>query len=288
VRALEGKVAVVTGASRGIGAGVASMLAQEGALVVCCARTLREGDHPLAGSLDRTVAEIRSAGGTAIAVAVNLAVDADCERLVDTAGSAFGPVDILVNNAAVAFFGPILDLSASRWLTSWRVTVHAPFLLSKLVLPEMVERGGGRIVNVTSESAVGPGAGPIAPGRPVGDAAYGAQKAAIERLTQGIAQEVFPHGIGVAAIAPSQIVPTPGALSNGQITGVDDPRAEDPMYMPAAVRILVTDPVERMTGRVVYSQQLLLERGLIASGAGLGVDASQPVTGYAASAWWGA
>ena len=281
MRALEGKVAVVTGASRGIGADVAAMLAGEGALVVCSARTLSEGTHPLPGSLDRTVQEIRSAGGSATAVAVNLAVDADCERLIETAHSEFGPVDILVNNAAVAFFGPVVDVAASRWLVSWRVTVHAPFLLTKLVLPEMVARGAGRIVNVTSESAVGPGAGAAAASLPGGDAAYGAQKAAIERFTQGLAQEVFPHGVGVAAIAPSQIVPTPGALSNGQITGPDDPRAEDPAHMPAAVRILVTDPLERMTGRVVYSQQLLLERGLIADGAGLGVDPKRRVTGYA-------
>src|SRR3954447_2855066 len=75
-------------------------------------------------------------------------------------------------------------------VASWRVTVHAPLLLSKLVLPDMLARGGGRIINVTSESAVGPGAGPPSTGTPVGDAAYGAQKAAIERLTQGLGQEV--------------------------------------------------------------------------------------------------
>ena len=105
--------------------------------------------------------------------------------------------------------------------------MHATFLLSKLVLPGMLERGWGRIVNVTSESAIGPGAAPYS-GALVGDTAYGAQKAAIERFSQGLAEEVYPDGVGVAAIAPSLIVPTPGALANGQITGVDDPRVEDP------------------------------------------------------------
>jgi len=280
VPAFEGKVAVVTGASRGIGAGVAAMLAREGARVVCCARTLEEGSHPLAGSLERTVAEIRSSGGTALAVAANLAVDAECEKLIAKARAEFGAVDILVNNAAVAFFGCILDVPMSRWTTSWRVTVHAPIVLSRLALPDMIARGDGRIVNVTSESAVGPGPGPPS-GPSVGDAAYGAQKAAIERLTQGIAHEVYANGVGVAAVAPSQIVPTPGALANGQITGTDDPRAEDPAYMPEAIRILLTDPLDRMTGRVVYSQQLLVERGVLHGGAGLGVDRDRRVTGYA-------
>ena len=82
--------------------------------------------------------------------------------MVAEARAAYGPVDILVNNAAVAFFGPTVDLPVSRWMVSWRVTVHATFLLSQLVLPEMIERGWGRIVNVTSESAIGPGAAPYA------------------------------------------------------------------------------------------------------------------------------
>ncbi len=272
---LIGRVALVTGASRGIGADTARMLAREGARVVCCARTAHEGEHPLEGSLDGTVAAIRAEGGEATAVQANLARDEDCERVVDTAG----PVDILINNAAVAFFGKTVDLPVSRWTVSWRVTVHATFVLSKLVLPGMIERGWGRIVNVTSESAIGPGAAPYS-GDLIGDTAYGAQKAAIERFSQGLAEEVYADGVGVAAIAPSLIVPTPGALANAQITGADDPRAEDPAYMPEAIRTLVTDPLDQMAGRVVYSQQLLLEKGLIETGAGLGVDPARRVTGY--------
>ena len=137
---LTGRVALVTGASRGIGADTARMLAREGARVVCCARTAHDGEHPLEGSLDGTVAAIRAEGGEATAVQANLARDEDCERVVDAAG----PVDILINNAAVAFFGKTVDLPVSRWTVSWRVTVHATFLLSKLVLPGMIERGWGR------------------------------------------------------------------------------------------------------------------------------------------------
>jgi NAD(P)-dependent dehydrogenase (short-subunit alcohol dehydrogenase family) len=281
VASLTGKVALVTGASRGIGADVACMLAREGAQLVCCARTEREGEHPLQGSLNGTVNRIRTAGGQAVAVRANLASDEDCELVIDAARKAYGPVDILINNAAVAFFGPTKDLPVSRWIVSWRVTMHATFLLSKLVLQDMIERGWGRIINVSSESAIGPGAGPYPGARIIGDTTYGAQKAAIERFTQGLAQEVYASGVGVAAIAPSLIVPTPGALANAQISGPGDPRAEDPTHMPDAIRVLVTDPVEAMAGRVVYSQQLLKEKGLLAGGGGLGVDPRRRVSGYA-------
>src|SRR4029079_15318667 len=95
---LDGNVVVITGASRGIGAEVASLLAAEGGRVVCAARTLREGQHQLAGALETTVEGIRARGGEAQAVAVNIADPAECEKLLDAARKAYGPVDVLVNN----------------------------------------------------------------------------------------------------------------------------------------------------------------------------------------------
>lgn len=281
---LSDKVAVVTGASRGIGADTARRLAQAGACVVCAARTLRKGDNAvLGGSLEETVASIESDGGRAIAVETNVANDDACRGLIAQALAAYGRVDVLVNNAAVGFFGPTLELKPSRWDLSWRITVSAPVLLSQLVLPGMLERGSGRIVNVSSESAIGPGAGPYEPGDyGVGDTAYGAQKAAIERFTQGLAQEVHGSGVGVMAVAPSLIVPTPGAVFNQVLAGPEDPRAEPLKYMPEAIYLLATLPVDDVSGRMVYSQQLLVEQGLLDSGRGLGVDAARRVTGYAA------
>ncbi len=106
---LDGKVVVVTGASRGIGAEVARLFAAEGGRVVCAARTLREGEHPLAGSLETTVAAIRAAGGEAHAVTANIAEPADCEKLVRAARDTYGPVDVLVNNAALTYYLPVKD-----------------------------------------------------------------------------------------------------------------------------------------------------------------------------------
>ena len=130
MKRLEGKVVVVTGASRGIGAEVAALLAAEGGRVVCAARTLREGEHPLAGSLETTVADIRKAGGEAHAVTANIAEPAECEKLMETARKIYGPVDVLVNNAALTYFVPIKDYAVNKWLASWNVNVHAPFVLT--------------------------------------------------------------------------------------------------------------------------------------------------------------
>ena len=103
---LDRKAAIVTGASRGIGAEIARTLAAEGARVICAARTLREGDHPLAGSLEHTVGNIRQAGGEATPVPVNISLPEDCEKLVQETRAIYGPVDLLVNNAALTYYIP--------------------------------------------------------------------------------------------------------------------------------------------------------------------------------------
>ena len=115
---LDGRNVIVTGASRGIGAEVARLLAEEGARVVCAARPLKEGDHPLEGSLETTVAGIREFGGEATAVVANISEPAECESLVQAARDAYGPVDVLVNNAALTYFLPITDFAVNRWMRS--------------------------------------------------------------------------------------------------------------------------------------------------------------------------
>src|SRR5439155_21140449 len=271
---LDGKVVVITGASRGIGAEIARLFAAEGGRVICAARTLREGDHPLAGSLESTVTAIRADGGMAEAVTANIAEPSDCERLVRTARDTYGPVDVLHNNAALTYYVQIKDYPVNKWMRSWSVNFHAPFILSQLVLVDMIPRRSGAIVNISSGSAIGPGRGPYADAAvgARGGTCYGAEKAALERMTQGLASEVYQYGISVTSVAPSQVVPTPGTVYHRLVKGMDDPRGEPPLLMARAALLLATEPLDKVTGRVTYSQPLLREFGWISEARGRGVD----------------
>jgi NAD(P)-dependent dehydrogenase (short-subunit alcohol dehydrogenase family) len=272
---LEGKVALVTGASRGIGRAIAECFAREGAKVVCTARTLEDGEHPsLEGSLRATVRAIEGAGGTALALACDVSDYAQCERTVSEARAAFGPIDVLVNNAALTYFIPIADFPESKWLRSFAVNVHGPFYMSKLALAHMLPRKQGAIVNISSSAAIGPGRGPypelVRRGR--GGTLYGAEKAALERFTQGLAAEVYDSGISVTCLSPSMVVATPGVLHHKLVQSADDPRAEPERFMADAALLLATEPLEKITGRVTYSQQILKEFGLLEEARGVGVQ----------------
>ena len=277
---LDGKVAIVTGASRGIGKAIAQLFAAEGAKVVCGARTLVEGEHILEGSLNTTVSEIQKAGGIAAVVQVDVSQEESCANLVAKTRELFGPVDVLVNDAALSYFIPIKDFPVRRWFRSFAVNVHGPFMLSQQVLPDMIERRSGAIVNISSGAAIGPGRGPYKESSTGerGGTMYGAEKAALERFTQGLAEEVYQYGISVTALSPSQVVPTPGTIYHKLVTGLDDPRGEPPDVMAKAALLLATEPLDKVTGCVTYSQAILKEFGWITEGKGTGVD--HPGSGY--------
>ena len=185
---LAGKVAVVTGASRGIGEFIAKRYAMEGAKVVVSARTVEASDHFLEGTIKDTVRVISDAGGEAIAIKADLAQAEDRQNLIKEAEAAYGPVDILVNNAAVTWFVPVVDFSEKRFRTMMDVQVWAPFELAQMCLPSMIERGDGWILNISSHAAIHPEA--KTPGGH-GGTVYGMCKAALERCTTGLAQEMF-------------------------------------------------------------------------------------------------
>ena len=271
---LTGKVAIVTGASRGIGQEIAELFAAEGAQVVCAARTMNEGEHRmLEGSLSRTVDRIHDAGGHATPVIADVSREDDCIALVKAAQDAFGPVDVLVNNAALNYYIPTAEYPTSRWERCFAVNVHAPFILSKAVLKDMIPRRSGAIVNISSGAAIGPGRGPYDDKTVRGGVMYGATKAALERMTQGLAQEVAQYdGITVAAVSPSKVVPTPGTVHFGLVSGADDPKGEPPILMARAALLLASEPAGRVNGRVTYSQQILQEFGWIEQASGRGVD----------------
>ena len=268
---LDSKVAIVTGASRGIGKAVALLFAAEGAKVVCAARTMGEGEHILEGSLSTTVSEIQKTGGTALAVQTDLSSEDSCNQLVETTKQTFGPADVLVNDAALSYFIPIKDFPVKRWVRAFAINVHGPFIMAQKVLPDMIARRSGAIVNVSSRAAIGPGRGPYTESG-TGHTMYGATKAALERFTQGLAQEVQAHGIAVSAVSPSQVVATPGTVYHKLVSGIDDPRGEPPSYMARAALLLASEPAEKVNGRVTYSQQLLGEYGLIDRPQGRGVE----------------
>ena len=113
-----------------------------------------------------------------------------------------------------------------------------------------------------------------------GGTCYGAEKAALERFSQGLAQEVQQYGISVTCVSPSQVVPTPGTVFHNLVSGIDDPKGESPDLMAKAALLLASEPMEKVTGRVTYSQQILKEFGWITEGKGTGVDSDKPGSGY--------
>jgi len=260
-RALEGRVAIVTGASRGIGAAIARRFAAAGAAVAVSARTEVASDDRLPGTIHETVAAIEAAGGRAIAVRADLASPSDRRRLVETAEAGLGPVDVLVNDAAVTWFISVGDFPIRRLEVMFEVQVKAPFELAQLVLPGMRERGRGWILNISSGAARHPQGPPYAgPGR--GGTVYGMCKAAIERFSTGLASEVFEAGIAVNALSPSRVVATPGVVVRRLIPPGAEDRAEPVEVMAEAALALCSGDPRTLTGRIAYSQALLDELGI--------------------------
>ncbi len=257
---LAGKVAVVTGASRGIGEAIAIRYAMEGAKVVVSARTVEEGDHILPGSMNSVVKRIKDAGGEAMAVKCDLANQAEREALIKTTEGAYGPVDILVNNAAITYFIPVDDFSEKRMKLMFEVQVFGPFHLAQLVLPGMRERKSGWILNVSSHAALHPKLN--TPGR--GGTVYGMCKAALERFTTGLAAEASNDGIGVNVISPG-LVATPGVLHHGLVTEANKDSATPVEHMAEACLHLVHGDPSVNSGQITYASDVLKEFNLTAA-----------------------
>ena len=257
---LEGRVAIVTGASRGIGAEIARRFAAEGASVAVVARTAEPGVSQFSGTINETTDQIRAAGGTALAITANLAKAEDRERLVAETSSQLGTPDILVNNAAVTYFVRVEDFTPKQFALMFSVQVEGPFQLAQLVLPGMRQRGAGWILNISSIAARHPviPPGPFA-GR--GGTVYGMCKAAIERFSTGLAAELYPDNIAVNALSPTKVVPTPGTVFH-HLTTEGDPNSEPTSVMAEAALMLCHRDPQSLTGRVTYSQELLEELGV--------------------------
>lgn len=186
---LEGKVAVITGASKGIGAAIAFAMSEFGAKVVVSSRKQE--------SVDEVAKEINDSGGEAIGISCNTGKKDEIENLVQNTVSHYGAIDILVNNAATnPVFGPIIQTDEAAYEKIMSVNVKGPFELSKLVYPEMVKRGGGAIINISS-------IGGLSPEHLLG--IYSVSKAALISLTKVLAKEWGKDGIRANVICPGLI-----------------------------------------------------------------------------------
>ena len=201
---LDGRVAIVTGASRGIGAATAVALAQAGCQVACAARSTAAQPQPLPGTLDDTVERVRGLGGTVMAIQTNLAEHQQVISMVARTVEIFGRVDILINNAAVTFAGD-LDQSLRRHELTMSINYWAPYFGIQEVRPHMVNAGGGAIVNISSLAALDSYPGLLS---------YGVSKIALEHLTVDAARALRPEGIAVNCFRVDIPVLGEGSIAN--------------------------------------------------------------------------
>ena len=198
---LHGRVAIVTGASRGIGKALALGLAARGAAIVCAARTVTTDPAGLPGTIHATADEIERAGGRAVAIRCDVGRADDLRTLVDETGARFGRIDVLVNNAMAPTRGRFDDLVLDAWDESMAANVRSLFILAKLVVPVMATAGGGSIVNISSGGAEHAATAAMPPGF----LAYSVAKAAMERFTTALAPEIVARGIAVNALRPGAV-----------------------------------------------------------------------------------
>jgi citronellol/citronellal dehydrogenase len=253
----DGKVALVTGASRGLGKAIAQRLAAEGATVGITARTM-DPDPKYHGSLRQTLEEIIAAGGSAIVIQADLSKSEERERAFKELVDKAGPPDILVNNAAVTFLRSLDEFPERRARLMIEMHVLAPTHLTQLAIPAMREQGRGWVLNVTSVGGDLPDGPPFSEfDRTAGFGVYGTVKAALNRLTKSFAAELYNDGIAVNAAAPSNPVATEGA---GALDLAKTDTEDIELITQTALTLVTGDP-KSMTGRIAHTQPFLREIG---------------------------
>ncbi len=258
---LDGKIAVITGASRGIGRDMALVFAREGAKLVVSARTENEGDFRIPGSIQTTVKRIRDEAGEAIGIRCDVTDEEQVQALFAQANDHYGRIDILVNNAAILIPGKIEEMQVRHWDLLYRVNIKGPFMGCKFVLPYMKEQGAGHIINISSVGAIGPGEGPYT-NAGTGGIAYGSGKAHLERFTQGLAQEVWEDGIAVNALSPRKAIASEGQRwFRGDTRNYIGAREDGIIMGDAGVYICIQVPKD-YTGRILYDEDILSEAGV--------------------------
>jgi citronellol/citronellal dehydrogenase len=254
-----GRVAFVTGASRGIGAAIAERLGAEGAAVAVTARSVDTHPANLPGTVRETALRIESRGGRALPIHCDVFDPDSCAAAVARCREVLGPIDILVNNAAAGPYRPFDRLSLRDFEVTFSANVRAPLVLAQLVAPDMRAGRRGWIVNVSSASAEPPQGPPYGAWESKGGMhLYAASKAALNRLTAGLAAELHADGIAVNALAPVAAVMTPGVEALGATRWIE-PSMIEPIEAIAEAALALATCDASLTGRVTYSLPLLRE-----------------------------
>ena len=257
---LDGKVAIVTGASRGIGKGIALELGAAGATVYATARSTTEADHPLPGTIGATAHEVDELGGTGIAVALDHRDDAAVEALFDRVLAEHGHLDVLVNNAFIVTDQltsglPFWEADVSNWDDMIDVGTRSAYVASVFAARAMVKANAGLIVNVSSSGAE----------EYAWQVAYGVGKCALDRITADTAHELAAHGVAVVSVWPGFVRTERidvGAAMGLLPESLDLSTSESPRFMRRAVVALADDgDVARWSGRAVSARDLAEEYG---------------------------
>jgi citronellol/citronellal dehydrogenase len=243
---LDDKVAFVAGASRGIGASVASSLAAAGAAVAVAARSEQRGKLP--GTIGSVAEGIIAAGGRALPVACDVTSEESVNAAVDATVAEFGGIDVLVANAGVLWLGPVESTPLKRWQLCLDVNLTGVFLVTKAVIPHVRARGSGSLIAVTTT-----GVNMI----DQGSNAYWVSKAAAERLYLGLAADLRPDNIAVNCLSPSRVVLTEGWQAGGGGFEIPPEMVEPPEAMGDAVVLLATQDASGITGTVQRSEDLI-------------------------------
>lgn len=251
-RLLQGQTAIITGASRGIGRNIAIELADEGCNVVIAARSEAESDPRLPGTIHSVAEECRALGVAALAVSADVTDDDSLSALVERAVAEFGMVEILVNNAGLNFAGHFMEISVKRWDLLWRLNVRGALVATRLVLPAMLERGSGLIVNLSSRAADREG---------VNSSAYAVTKQAVRKMAEAIAAEYGGQGIRSFSLSPSRVVSTPGhRYVRGANAVAHDLAEPDHVLGRAVVWLASSDEAVASNGQHFYSIPLVAEQ----------------------------
>jgi len=243
---LDGQVVVVSGASRGIGKGLALGLAEAGAAVVCAARSSRTNPGELPGTVEDIAEEIGAMGGRAVPVRADIGVDEDVQRMINVAVDEYGRLDVLVNNAMASTRNTFDDMTLEQWDTSWRINVRSLFLSCSAAVRAMTATDGGSIINISSGAADA-----LMPPEllPPGYLAYSVAKAAMERFSTALAPEVADRNIAVNALRPGAVKTEQSVHELGE--DFDWSIWKEPAFVVPMVHCLALQRADGLTGRIL-------------------------------------